>query len=191
MTDKRVSNPSNPRISMKAVSAARAAPVRTGAGGPVSARLKGGAENAALNVVGMFRDTLTDFQRSDRFFKYKAFVIAGWLALSGTSIVIACPGSGGPHNTLSAKLVQAMDVGRPVLMISNTGTKDWTNVVVVVNGSYRAAVGKVTADNSVTLEPKNLLGEGGAAAPESLKVKDVVVQAKEGDAELLSNGQPP
>jgi hypothetical protein len=185
----RVSNPS-----MKAVSAARAQPAPEPASGPLSKRLKAGAEDTALNVLSILRDVGEDFRKSDRFFKYKAFVLAGWIALSGASIVVACPGSGGPHNTLGARLVQTKVVDTPVMMIVNDSGRAWTDVTVIVNNEYRASVGKVAAeapDNNLTLEPRKLLGEGGKMAPNTLQLRDIVVRTRQGEADLLVNGAPP
>ena len=188
---------SNPRLeSMKAVSAERprAAPQAARSSGPIRQRLRAGAEDKALNAVGILRDLIDDFQRSDRFFKYKAFILAGWLALSGASIVVACPGSGGPHNTLGARLVQTRVVDTPVMMIVNDSGSTWSEVTVIVNGEYRASVGKVGAtppDNNLTLEPHKLLGEGGKLAPNTLQIRDIVVRTRKGEADLLVNGQPP
>jgi hypothetical protein len=183
---------SNPALSRKAVSAARTAPLPQAPSGPLSRRLKSGAEDTALNVVSILRELWDDFRSSDRFFKYKAFILAGWLALSGVSVVVACPGgTGGPKNALGAQLVKT-SVGD--LVIVNNSGKAWTDVVVVVNGQYRLAVGRVVADASdkyLPLEAQKLLGDNGKPAPSSLPMHRIHVTAKEGEAELSADGPAP
>jgi len=152
------------------------------------------AASAALNVWGILRETWEDFRNSDRFFKYKAGVISTWVLLSVVSAFASCPPSNGPHNTLGAELVQTSVAGSPVVRIINKSGRDWTDVLVVVNGSYRASVGKIPAkipDNDLILEPRKLLGESGKFAPADLVFRDLAVRARQGEADLLVNGVAP
>ena len=47
---------------------------------------------------------MEDFRNSDRYFKYKAGVLAGWLFLTVSSFGVACPGQG-PSNDIDAHLI--------------------------------------------------------------------------------------
>lgn len=179
---------------LRAVSAARMQPIKAAPlpQGPLSARLKDGAADTALNVFGILRDLVDDFRSSDQFFKYKALIVVAWLALSGATLFVACPGGQGPQNNIGARLVTSRVADTPVFMIVNDSGEEWTDVTVVVNNSFRAAVARVGGappDNNLTLEPKKLLGEAGKPAPADLKVMSLVVRTADGEAQLVHNGQ--
>jgi hypothetical protein len=158
----------------------------------VGSAVREGATDAALNVVGVLRDLWGDFRRSDRWFKYKAAIVGAWLLLSAAGIVVALPGGFGGHNTLHARLVRTHVLDTPVFMIVNESGKPWEDVVVVVNDTYQAAVRRVSADhpdNNLTLEPRKLLGEGGAPAPADLEVTKLQVRTSRGHADLILDGR--
>lgn len=168
---------------------------RTSRTGPLpkvsAAAVKAGAHETALNVAGAVRDAVSEAARADRWTKYKAGILGAWLALSAAGIFVACP-SDGPSNELRARLVRTTVVNTPVFMIVNDSGTDWEDVVVEVNHAYRASVARVSAqqpENNITLEPRKLLGEGGAPAPFDLQVSDLVVRANEGTAELMVGGK--
>jgi hypothetical protein len=185
-----ISNPGT----LKAVSAARAAPLPDANDAVLTERLAKGATNTALNTWGSLRDLWADFRSQDRFFKYKAAVVALWLALSGTGVWVACPAGSTPGNVIGARLVRTQVLDSPVLMIVNESGKPWKDVVVVVNQSFRAAVARVGDDppeNNLTLDPKKLLGEGGKQAPSDLRIRDLEVRTSSGRAVLLKDGVSP
>jgi hypothetical protein len=180
---------SNPGA-LKAVSAARAQPLAQKQSSLTKDRLKSGAENTALNALSILRETWEDFRNSDRFFKYKAAIIALWIGLSVTSFAVACPGTGN-SNRIGAKLVTTEVSGRPVVSIQNAGDDKWEDVLVLVNTSYRAAVASIDPDQTVTLTPKQWVGPDGQTAPSDLKVSDVEVRTSEGNTVLLVGGLKP
>jgi hypothetical protein len=183
-----VSNPG----ALKAVSAARAQPQPTEKAKLSKEALRKGAENTALNALGVLRDTWDDFRNSDRFFKYKAFVLATWIALSVATFVVACPGSG-PSNGIGATLgsVPPTVASDPVLyFVKNDSDEPWTDVVIVVNDAYRIAVAQVTPNGQVTLSPKQLVGTDGVTPQSDLRVRRIEVRTAEGKTELMKDGQP-
>ena len=85
----------------RSVSATRGEPVELDEDGlPLQTRIRSGAENTALNVVAILRETLEDFRNADRYFKVKAAILAAWVVLSLAGVFVACPaaptGSPGP-----------------------------------------------------------------------------------------------
>src|SRR4051812_20747606 len=88
-------NPGTPRpVTTAAVTAARAQPLRSSPAVPKNAqelklKLASETSNVALNVLAILKETWDDFRSSDRFFKFKALIIALWIALSGVGIWIA------------------------------------------------------------------------------------------------------
>jgi hypothetical protein len=163
-----------------------------GARPPVGAAVRDGATEAALNVAGVLRDLWADFRGSEKWFKYKAAILGAWLLLSAAGFAVACPGELGPKNNIGARLVRTHVLDTPVFMIVNDSGEPWEDVVVVVNDTYQASVRRVSADhpdNNLTLEPRKLLGEGGAPAPGDLEVTKLQVRTSEGRADLIVDGR--
>ena len=162
--------------------------------GPISARLKEGAADTALNVVGILRDLWDDFRSSDQFFKFKALILAVWVVLSAGGFMVACPGGEGPSNTIGARLRRSMVLDSTVITLFNDSGEPWQDVVVEVNGKYRAAVSRVSAeypDNTLTLESKKLLGDKGEPAPGDLlnRISKLRVRTSDGHADLVVDGK--
>lgn len=187
-------NPSSPPA-QRALSAERTTPLPAQpvpAGRAVQARrLAGGAQDAALNLAGLLRDALGDFRRRDRFFKYKAAILGLWLALSALSVAVAWPRAGLSAGRLGARLVLNTEVRPPIMMILNEGDEPWEDVTVVVNERYRASPGRVQPGGSLTLTPKQLLGDNGALAPADLAIRDLELRTSEGNVRLLEDGETP
>ena len=174
----------------KALSAARAAPLRRQATGPLKERLAAGASNAALNTAAVLREFLDDFRQQSRYFKYKVLIVASWAVLSITSVGIACPEQALSAGDLGARLVVAGEDSRPIVMLLNEGDEAWQNVTVVVNKTYRASVSRVEATGQLTLTPKQLMGPAGLA-PAGLRITDVELRTDDGDVTLMSDGELP
>ncbi len=174
--------------SMRAISAARTRPL------PSSPRfsrgdIRKGAESTALNVAAILRELLADFRSSDRFFKYKAGIIVAWVCLSATGFVVACPPAE-ETNEIGAHLVVAGVTGSPTYMVKNTSPEPWRDVVLVVNGRYRAAFAQVAPNEGVSLTVRQLADANGKPAPADLKVSGLEVLTSEGGTTLISGGQP-
>lgn len=157
----------------------------------MKARLREGALDTVLNSAGILADVWDDFRRSDRYFKYKAAIIGGWLFLSISTFFVACPGPGaGGRNALDARLVLAGDASRPVYMIVNESDDPWKEVLVVANGKYRTAVGSVGGKGgTLTFIPKQLKGDNDVAAPPDLRILDLELRTDDGDVWLLKEGE--
>ena len=97
--------PTNPGT-LRVMTAARAAPLqKEKVEGPLGKRLTGEASNHLLNAVSVVKEWLGDFRASDRYFKYKASIVAGWLVMTVASFAIACPGSNVQTGDMDARLV--------------------------------------------------------------------------------------
>jgi hypothetical protein len=170
----------------RAISAARpavTAAAQTAA--VVGEKLKSEAENVGLNALAVVKESLVDFQKSSRFFKYKAMIVAAWVALSVAGVVIAWPT--GSTDSLGATLYQP-ESSSNVFMIKNEGEKTWTNVLIVVNGKYRLAAPNISPLKDVTFNPKQLTGPDGEVPSAELFVTDLEVRTDEGKSKLLENG---
>jgi len=172
------------------MSAARAQPVVTDPG-DLKQKLKAGAENTALNMVGVARDTLAEFTRASIYFKYKVLIAAVWaVAMSGTFFV-ACPTNPlAVSNDLGAVLVIAGDKDRPVFMVKNEGEDTWKDVMLVVDKQYRAASPEVEPGGNFTITPKQLMGANNTLAPPDLRPRHMELRTADGDELLMEDGEP-
>jgi hypothetical protein len=159
---------------------------------PLQTRLRSGAESTALNVVAILRETWEDFRNADRYFKYKAWILLGWAALSLAGVFVACPGAPTVAHSASlrARLVLGEETEHPAYVLSNESDRAWEDVVVVVNHTYRAAISHVEPRAFVTITPKQLMGDNGKLAPSDLKATDLELHTRKGNLVLLENGQP-
>ena len=155
------------------------------------AALKEGALDTLLNSVSILSEIAEDFRTSDRFFKYKALVLIGWLTLSVTSVGVAC-GNQGPSNDINAVLVAGGDASRPVYLVKNESLEVWQDVEVLVNGQYRATLAQMEANGgSIALSPAVLFDAAGKKAPSDLVIIEIVVNVSEPNESvtLLSGGR--
>ena len=159
--------------------------------GDVKQRLREGALDTVLNAAGILADTWDDFRRQDRYFKYKAAIIGAWVFLSVTSFFVAFPGSlFDAKNRLGARLVETTVNDRPVYAIINDSGDPWREVIVVVNGRYRTAVGSVEPNGgTLTFNIKQLKGDNDAAAPQDLAITDLQLRTDDGNAWLKKDGE--
>lgn len=183
----RVSSTTNPRV----MSAARTAPLPKGQDAAMSERLKSESANVALNAVAVLKEMVGDFRQQDRFFKYKAFIVGGWVLLSLATVGLTCARGVKETGDFGATLIENPG-GRPGLTIHNKSDGTWRDVIVVVKDSrgaeWRASVARVEPAKELTVTPKQLMGADGRAAPTDIKIRGVEMRTSEGRAQLLENG---
>jgi hypothetical protein len=129
---------------------------------------------------------VADFRQRDRFFKYKASIVAGWLVMTVASFAIACPGRSVQTGDMDARLVLSDKLDRPSLTIWNESEEPWEDVTFIVNGQYRAAVPAVPAGEFTTLTPKQLMGSSGAA-PSDLRFDSLQMRTRDDSADLTED----
>jgi hypothetical protein len=174
----------------RAVSAARPAPLApSGPPASLAQRARAGAVSAGLNVAAYAREAVADFRARDRFFKFKALIVAAWAALSVSGIVVACPGATLSAGSLGSRLVVNAERVPAIILIYNEGDETWQDVTVVVNRQYRASAEQVAPGDNLTLTSRLLLGPGNVVAPLGLRVTDVELRTSEGRAVLMSEGE--
>ncbi|ADO71555.1 conserved uncharacterized protein [Stigmatella aurantiaca DW4/3-1] len=183
-------NPGGARV----MSAARPAQAeKKGAELQVGKRVASEASNAVLNAISILKEMVQDFREQDRFFKYKAGIVGGWVAISLMSLVIACPGRSIETTSLGARVTVLPNPERPTaspsLTVTNTDDEPWENVIFVVNGKYRAIVEKIDAGGIFTLTPKSMLSPDGAM-PSNERFINAEMRTNAGRSELVREGQP-
>jgi hypothetical protein len=153
----------------------------------VKEKLKSEAENVGLNAVAMVKETWFGFQKSNRYFKYKVFIVLAWAVLAGAGLFVAWPESDLKSDRMGARLYQP-ESGGNVFMIKNEGEKTWTNVLILVNRVYRLAAPNISPLKDVTFNPKQLIGPDGVVAPPELVISAIELRTDDGQAMLLVNG---
>ncbi len=154
--------------------------------------LQEGFADTVLNSVSILGEVLEDFRSSDKFFKYKAFILVAWAALTVGAFGVACP-SRGPANDINARLVISNDGSAPIYMVKNDSAEAWVDVSIVVNGTYRSTMSQIEANGgNVTLSPAVIFDANGNRAPSSLQIRDIEVRTNEPEATvvLLKGGVP-
>jgi hypothetical protein len=190
------SSTSMPRVSQtnpRVMSAARAAPLPKEQLSQEALRqkLKSESANVALNALSIVKEKVEEFRQQDRFFKYKAFIVGGWLLLSVTTFGVTCGRGAKETGDFGAKLVVVP--ARSSVSIMNKSEEPWTDVTIVVKDNkgaeWRASVARVAPTKEVTITPKQLLGSSGQAAPMDITIRGVEMRTSEGRAVLLEDGQ--
>lgn len=194
----KVSSPGMPRAvtnpgGMRAMSAARTAPVTKKPDGPVGKRVASEAQNQLLNAVAIVKELVQDFRGSDQYMKAKAGIVGGWILISLISLIIACPSRGVQTTDLGARVTVLPNEDRlqaaPSMTVNNTDEDAWEDVVFTVNGKYKAIVDKIDAGGIITLTPKSLLSASGPM-PADEHFITAEMRTKHGKAELVRNGKP-
>lgn len=168
------------------MSAARAKPAPSAR--PLVKRVEELVADHGLNALSIAKEGWESVRGTDRPLRTKALIVGAWVVLSVTSLVVACPGSLPKGNALGAELVIANVADHPVYMVKNDGKGPWRDVIVVVNGQFRAATAIVHPGNNITFGPKQLLGDNGQLAPEDLKISELELRTSDGNAKLMMAG---
>ncbi|QRK05836.1 hypothetical protein JQX13_37695 [Archangium violaceum] len=184
-----------PRVSqtnLRVMSAARAAPLpKEQQQAQLSEKLKSESANVALNALSIVKEKVDEFRQQDRFFKYKAFIVGGWLLISVVTFGTTWARGVKLTGDFGAKLVPA-PVGRNALTLMNKSEEPWLDVIIVVKDNrgaeWRASVARVDPGKDVTITPKQLLGSSGQAAPSDIVMRGVEMRTSEGTALLQEDG---
>ncbi len=154
------------------------------------AKLQEGFVDTLLNSVSILSEMMEDFRNSDRYFKYKAGVLAGWLFLTVSSFGVACPGQG-PSNDIDAHLIVTNGTHGPVYMVKNDSQETWLSVKVVVNSMYVTTMNQIEPNGGIVLGASVIYDTNNVRAPDNLVITDIVVDVAEpsGQVHLLKNGQ--
>jgi hypothetical protein len=190
------SSPNVPRVSqtnLRVMSATRTAPPpKDQPQGALSDRLKSESANVALNALSIVKEKVQEFREQDRFFKYKAFIVAGWVLMSMATFGTTWARGAKQTGDFGASLVPVRNRASSVSIL-NKSPAAWEDVIIVVKDDkgveWRASVARVEPMMDVTIGPKQLLGPSGQAAPSDLVVRGVEMRTAEGRATLLEDGR--
>ncbi len=131
-------------------------------------------------------DGLSAFRAQDRYFKLQAALVAGWLAVSVTTVAAVALGGPSEGNHLGAQVRADLAIGGPVLLVMNGGSTAWTDVTYRLNGDYVYRQATLAPGDHATL-PVGRFRKGGAAgkrAPRDLEPRRLEISCEEGQALL-------
>lgn len=115
----------------------------------------------------LLREAIEDLRSRDRFFRWKAAVVATWLLLSFAAVGIV--GSGGAAspatNRLSAYVVLKETTMGWALFLENRSKRTWDEVEIRLDG-FAHRPGEVPAGQQLVLSPAQFLGPGGSLTAE-------------------------
>jgi hypothetical protein len=182
----RVSQTNNPRV----MSAARAAPLPKEQQGQLSQKLKAESANVALNALSIVKEKVEEFRQQDSFFKYKAFIVAGWVFLSVSTFGITYARGGKQLGEFGAQLVPVR--GRAGVTLMNKSAEPWTEVTVVIHDAsgveWRSSLPAVAPGAAVAITPKQLMNGSGKAATDALVIRNFELRTSEGNVVLGKDG---
>jgi hypothetical protein len=138
--------------------------------GGLTARARGAYETAAGSL-----------RRAGRFQRMRLAIGGGWAALSLLALWIAC--SGGPSNSLGADVRVLKDsmVGGQQLLVRNESSAIWTDVVLTLDGEWRAEQRTMRPHDQIVLSTSSFV-RGTEAAPRDYKPRTLSIRADQGRA---------
>ncbi|MFN7130436.1 MAG: hypothetical protein ACK4N5_00030 [Myxococcales bacterium] len=159
--------------------------------GPRDAKsaVREGAIDALYNVRAIAEEFIEDFRNSDRFFKYKAGVVASWCAMTLLTLVLACPSAQRqPTNSLRASVsvmqVPGLETTRTALLIENQSDAAWDDVMLKLNGTWTAAIPTIAPRQRAVIELKKFSAADGKTPPIDLRPTSLEIRSSEGKATI-------
>lgn len=136
---------------------------------------------AAQRVKDLARDLAQDvadgYRRSTRYVRLRAAVVGSWVLLSALTLWLTCPSGG---NALGAEVhLSFEDPLQTQVLVSNTSTDIWTDVVLTLDGTWRYEK-KTMRDGEKIVVATGKFTRDGAAAPGDLKPKNLTIDCEQG-----------
>lgn len=115
-------------------------------------------------------------------FRWKAGIVAGWIALSLVCLQVATSGpQTAPSNSLGAYVALTRTAMGWGLLVENQSSRRWEAVEVVVNGRWTHRRETIDPDEKVVLGPFQFL-QGDENPPADLPIESVSVHTRRGSA---------
>lgn len=145
-------------------------------------RVREAVEEALFALRRFVRDNWDDFRRRDRYFQWKAAIVAAWTVTSLISIRVAMAGPDDPSaNGLGAYAAVTHTTMSWGLLVHNRSDDTWSDVRIVLDGGWVHERARIGPDEKVVLSPAQF-SRGGEKAPLDLAIRGVRVETADGDA---------
>ena len=149
----------------------------------------GAAQTAQTAAMDAARDLAQRYEKSSRYFKLRAAVVASWALLSALALWLACPSSG-PRNGLGAEAQLADSILGTQVLVRNESDRTWTEVVLVLDGTWRYERKRTVRGGDKVVVSVGEFRRGDEAAPKDLRPRQLGVQCEQGDATLSLSRAP-
>lgn len=137
------------------------------------------AIEAFYSLKDLVEQFISDFRSSDRFFKYKAAILAGWFVLSAATLGLSC--SGGPaQNSLHAHTQVTRVLDDQSLLLRNDSGSAWKEVRLTLNGKYTAYAAEIAPGGKFVLAVKQFVGPEGEVPAKDLRPATLRLSCSEG-----------
>ena len=137
------------------------------------------AVEAFYSAKALGEQFLDDFRSRDRFFKYKAGIIAAWAAVSVLTLGISC-GGGPKENNLHARTQVTQVLDDYTVLLRNTSSSDWKDVRLTLNSRYTAYTPVIAAGDKYVIAVKQFVGPQGEVPAKDLKPQSLKVVCSDG-----------
>lgn len=137
------------------------------------------ALEAFYSAKALAEQFIDDFRSRDRFFKYKAGIIAAWVGVSALSLGVSC-GGGPKENALHARTQLTQVLDDQTLLVRNDSTSDWKEVHLTLNDRFTAYTPEIAAGGKFVIAVKQFVGPEGEVPARDLKPHFLKVSCSEG-----------
>jgi hypothetical protein len=122
------------------------------------------------------------FRKAGRWQRMRLGIVGGWVAASLLALWIACPASG-PGNSLGAdvQVLKESLLGGQQILVRNESDSVWTDVTLVLDGSWKNSQRTVRPREQVVLSPAQFQ-RAGEPAPRDLRPRTLAIECREGRA---------
>jgi hypothetical protein len=123
-----------------------------------------------------------ELRRSDRFFKMRLGVVAGWVLITAITLVAACPPTG-PGNSLGAeaRVLRESFVGGAQVLVRNDSDNVWTDVVVTLDGEWRYRQATLRPSEEIVVPTTQFRRDEASLAPD-YRPHRVEVECRQGSS---------
>jgi hypothetical protein len=122
----------------------------------------------------------TGYAKQSKFFKWRSWIVATYVVIALTSVVMAMP----PLNHINAYVKADYDYERRMILgIRNDSASEWTDVHIVLDGAWEYTKNSVQPNELVSANVTQFSpvgGRTGEKAPANLRPKVVVVKTDHG-----------
>ena len=140
------------------------------------------AREAAHWLRGEVGRVVDNYKGQSKYFKWRSWIVAAYVAISATSIVMAMP----TLNTISAYVVPTTDFrGRLILSVENQSGEPWTGLRLVLDDTWVFEKEQVPPGEKVMPNVTQFARRIGARtpAPENLRPRLLRVETDQGEYE--------
>lgn len=149
---------------------------------PLRERIRDGAGELTFRARRAFEEAVEDLRRRDRFFRYKAAIVAAWVLLSLVGIRVATFGPDDPaSNRIGAYVALTRTSLGWGLLLHNRSDEPWTEVRVEIPGGWVHERERIEPDEKVVLGAGQFRREG-RPAPAELTIEKVRIRTDQGSA---------